>query len=422
MDVSPSAEAELAREAAQPHATALPAPGRRDAATIARYATLVVFATHAILVASWTAHIPLVKSSLGLSDASLGLALLGAPLGSIIAMLATSALLPRVGSKRMVQVCLVGYCATGWLVGLVGSGTELFLALALWGVFMASLDVSMNGQAVFVERALGRPIMSSFHGVWSVGAFIGVGIGALAVGAGVSLAAQLAVLGVAGLVVAGSATRRMLPDPPHDPATDPEPRAWTAWRNRSVLLLGAIVLAGMLSEGAVADWSAVYLHESLGTTVSYAALGYAAFALTMVVGRLTGDRLLARFAPRTLLPILAAIATVGMGAALLIGEPAMTLVGFATLGIGIALVIPAAFTAAGRVPGVHPGAAVAVVSSVGWLGFIAGPPLIGHLSEAVTLPVALALLPILTGVIAVSVRASRVFVPAAASAVASVEG
>jgi fucose permease len=166
----------------------------------------------------------------------------------------------------------------------------------------------------------------------------------------------------------------------------------------------------------------VYLHESLGTTVSYAALGYAAFALTMVVGRLTGDRLLARFAPRTLLPILAAIATVGMGAALLIGEPAVTLVGFATLGIGIALVIPAAFTAAGRVPGVHPGAAVAVVSSVGWLGFIAGPPLIGHLSEAVTLPVALALLPILTGVIAVSVRASRVFVPAAASAVASVEG
>jgi MFS family permease len=416
MDVSPSAEAELAREATQPHATALRAPGRRDAATIARYATLVVFATHAILVASWTAHIPLVKSSLGLSDASLGLALLGAPLGSIIAMLATSALLPRVGSKRMVQVCLVGYCATGWTVGLAGSGPELFLALALWGVFMASLDVSMNGQAVFVERALGRPIMSSFHGVWSVGAFIGVGIGALAVGAGVSLAAQLAVLGVVGLVVAGSATRRMLPDPPHDPATDPEPRAWTAWRNRSVLLLGAIVLAGMLSEGAVADWSAVYLHESLGTTVSYAALGYAAFALTMVVGRLTGDRLLARFAPRTLLPILAAIATVGMGAALLIGEPAMTLVGFATLGIGIALVIPAAFTAAGRVPGVHPGAAVAVVSSVGWLGFIAGPPLIGHLSEAVTLPVALALLPILTGVIAVSVRASRVFVPAAASA------
>lgn len=415
MDVSPSAEAELARDAEVARTASVPAPGRRDAATIARYATLIVFATHAILVASWTAHIPLVKASLGLSDAELGLALIGAPLGSIVAMLATSALLPRAGSKRMVQLCLVGYCATGWTVGLAASGPQLFLALMLWGAFMASLDVSMNGQAVYVERAMGRPIMSSFHGVWSVGAFIGVAIGAVAVGAGVSLAAQLVVLGVIGLIVAGSATRRMLPDPPHDPATDPEPRAWTAWRNRSVLLLGAIVLAGMLCEGAVADWSAVYLHDSLTTTAAFAALGYAAFSVTMVVGRLTGDRLLARFAPRTLLPILAAIATIGMGVALLVGQPTITLVGFATLGIGIALVIPAAFTAAGRVPGVHPGAAVAVVSSVGWLGFIAGPPLIGHLSEAVSLPVALALLPILTGVIAMSVRVSRVFVPASPS-------
>lgn len=408
MDISPSAEAELALPVA-----AVGDAGRigRDAAIIARIATLVVFVTHAVVVASWTAHIPVVKTSLGLTDASLGLALFGAPIGSILAMLATSALLPRVGSKRMVQVCLIGYCTTAWTVGIAGDGLQLFLALALWGAFMGSLDVSMNGQAVFVERAIGRPIMSSFHGAWSIGAFVGVTLGAVAVGAGVSLAAQLVVLGAIGLVVAGAATLVMLPDPPAEPGAGPEARASTAWRNRSVLLLGAIVLAAMLSEGAAADWSAVYLHESLGTPVTFAAFGYAAFAVAMVVGRLTGDRLLAWIAPRTILPVLAAVATVGMGAALVIGEPAIALIGFTTLGLGVALVIPAAFTAAGRLPGVHPGAAVAVVSSVGWVGFVAGPPLIGHLSEAVTLPVALALLPVLTAAIAVSVRASRVFGP-----------
>lgn len=382
----------------------------RDAASRARIATLIVFVTHGFIFASWTAQIPLVKSSLALSDAQLGLALFGAPIGSIIAMLATSALLPRVGSRRMVQVCLVGYCATGWTVGMAGSGLQLFAALALWGVFLGSLDVSMNAQAVFVERRLRRPIMSSFHGMWSVGAFAGVGLGALAVAMGVSLAAQLAVLGLVGVVIAGWATRSMVPDPPHE-ASSPRPSAAAAWRNPVVLLVGSVVLAAMLCEGAAADWSAVYLHESLGSSVAFAALGYAAFSVSMVVGRLTGDRLLARVSPRTVLPILAGVATVGMSAALVVGGPAVALVGFVTLGIGVALVIPAAFTAAGRLPGVHPGSAVAVVSSIGFVGFVAGPPVIGHLAEAVSLPVALALLPILTAVIALVVRASRSFDP-----------
>ena len=390
------------------------APGMRwfgrDVATTARIATLIVFITHGFMFASWTAQIPLVKSNLGLSDAQLGLALFGAPIGSIVAMLATTALLPRLGSRRMVQLCLVGYCATGWTVGIAGSGVQLFAALALWGVFIGSLDVSMNGQAVFVERALRRPIMSSFHGMWSVGAFAGVGLGALAVAMGVPLAVQLAVLGILGLVIAGSATRAMLPDPPHE-ASEPKPSAAKAWRSPVVLMVGAVVLAAMLCEGAAADWSAVYLHESLGTSVAFAALGYASFSVSMVVGRLSGDRLLARVPPRTVLPILAAIATVGMAAALLIGGPVVSLVGFITLGVGVALVIPAAFTAAGRLPGVHPGAAVAVVSSIGFVGFMMGPPVIGHLAEAITLPVALALLPILTAIIALVVRTSRSFDP-----------
>jgi len=394
----------------------------RDAASTARIATLVVFVTHALLFASWTAHIPLVKSSLGLTDAQLGLALFGAPFGSIIAMLATSSLIPRLGSRRMVQLCLVGACATGWTVGMAGSGPELFAALTLWGLFLGALDVSMNAQAVFVERGLGRPIMSSFHGVWSIGAFVGVAVGALAVAAGVALAAQLAILGVLGLLIAGPATTVMLTDPAREPGVDPGGRAASVWRNPVVLLVCGVVLVAMLCEGAAADWSAVYLHESLGTTVAFAALGYAAFSVSMVAGRLSGDRLLARVSPRTVLPVLAVVATVGMTMALIVGGPAVALLGFVTLGIGVALVVPAAFTAAGRLPGVHPGAAVAVVSSIGFVGFVAGPPLIGHLADAASLAVALALLPILTGVIALVVRASRSFDPAPASGVSAPDG
>ncbi|MFN8620128.1 MAG: MFS transporter [Chloroflexota bacterium] len=415
-DPSPAAEAELAV------APSTGLGGRwagRDAATLARLATIIVFMTHGLVFASWTAQIPLVKSNLGLTDAELGLALFGAPIGSIVAMLATSALLPRLGSRRMVQICLTGYCATAWTVGVAANGPQLFLALMLWGVFLGSLDVCMNGQAVFVERAVGRPIMSSFHGLWSVGAFIGVGIGALCVALGVPLAAQLATLGLVAFVVAGSATRRMLSDPPHDHATGPKPSAARAWRNPVVLLLGAVMLAALLCEGAAADWSAVYLHDSVGTSPAFAALGYMAFSVTMVVGRLSGDRLLARFAPRTLLATLALVATIGMSLALLIGGPVISLVGFAALGVGIALVVPAAFTAGGRLDGVHPGAAVAVISSVGFVGFVMGPPLIGHLADAVGLGVALALLPILTAVIAIVVRSNHAFTPGPAPATPS---
>lgn len=385
----------------------------QQSARVARWATVVVFATQALLFASWTAHIPLVKERLHLGDADLGMALFGAPIGSLIAMLATGWLLPHLGSRRMVQLCLAGYCATGWTVGLANSQLTLFAALVLWGAFQGSMDVSMNAQAVFVERRFGRPVMSGFQGTWSLGAFVGVAIGALAVSAGIPLLTQLVVLGVLVAVAAGFATTLMVPDPPHH-EDGPTKAGLGVWLHPVVLLLGAVVLAGMLCEGAVADWSAVYLRGSLGAAPGLAALAYASYSAVMVVQRLAGDRLLARFAPRTILPILAAVSTVGMVAALVIGNPVIALAGFATLGLGLALVIPAAFTAAGRLPGIHAGSAVAAISAIGWIGFVAGPPLIGHIAEAVTLPVALGLLPLMTGVIALAVRLTRPFAPASA--------
>jgi MFS family permease len=378
---------------------ARPAPSRWP-----RIAVTAVFVVHGLLFASWTAHIPHVMRHLGLTDGTLGIALLGAPVGSVTAMLLASYLIPRVGSRRVVQTALVGYCATGPLIGLTGSLAALFAALFVWGAFQGTLDVAMNTQAIAVERSGRRALMSGLHGSWSIGSFAGAGIGALAVSAGLGLTPQLLVLGTAALLVAGLLTVRMLPDAMGQASTSERAaddiRPVSRWSG-GMILLGAIAFAGMLCEGASADWASVYLSGSLHATGAVPGLGYAAFALAMVVVRLSGNRLLGRFTPSHLVSALAAVATAGFAAGLALGRPAAAIAGFVFLGIGLASVVPAVFSAAGRIPGLHPGKAVATASACGWAGFVCGPPLIGHLASVASLPLALGLLPFLTAFVAV---------------------
>ncbi len=382
-----------------------------------RIAVTAVFVVHGLLFASWTAHIPDVKAHLGLTNGTLGFALLGAPVGSVTAMIASSWLLPRVGSRRIVQAALVGYCAAGPLVGLTGSLPALFAALFAWGAFQGTLDIAMNTQAIALERTGRRVLMSGLHGSWSIGSFAGAGIGALAVAAGITLSIQLLVLGTIALLAVGLLTARMLPAAaehpgnPNAPAGDTEAgqrpgRPASRWSG-GMVLLGAIAFAAMLCEGATADWSAVYLSGPLHLRGVVPGLGYTAFALAMVTVRLSGNRLLTRFRPDRLLPALAAVATAGFAAALLISQPPAALLGFGCLGIGLASVIPAVFSAAGRIPGLHPGTAVATASACGWAGFVCGPPVIGRLSAWASLPVALGLLPLLTAFVVAGTLSSR---------------
>ena len=376
----------------------------------AQVAVLVTFFVHGLLFASWTAHIPHVKARLDASDATLGLALLGAPAGSVCAMALAGYLVPRLGSRRMVRLCLIGYCLSGPLVGLAGSVAGLFGALFLWGGFQGTLDISMNTQAITVERRRGRPLMNGMHAGWGLGAFAGAGLGTLGVALGVTLSWQLLVVGTAALAVTGWLTTSLLTDAgehrpvdrsPDQPAVE-RPRGTTGLLSAPVLLLGGIAFASMLCEGAAADWSSVYLRDSLGSGAP--GLGYTAFALAMVAVRLGGNRLLDRLPAQVLLPLLAAVATAGFGAALLAASAPVGIAGFFLLGIGVGTVVPTAFSAAGRLPGLHPGVSVAAVSGLGWAGFVCGPPLIGQLAGALTLPVALAIVPLLTAFIAVATR------------------
>jgi MFS family permease len=382
-----------------------------------RIAVTAVFVVHGLLFASWTAHIPDVKAHLGLTDGTLGFALLGAPVGSVTAMIAASWLLARVGSRRVVQVALVGYCAAGPLVGLTGSLPALFAALFAWGAFQGTVDVAMNTQAIAVERTGRRVLMSGLHGSWSIGSFAGAGIGALAVTAGVTLSIQMLVLGTIALLVTGLLTTRMLPAAAERPGrpnartgrpdADQLPAGRVSRWSGGMVLLGAIAFAAMMCEGAIADWSAVYLSGPLHTTGVVPGLGYTAFSLAMVTVRLCGNRLLTRFRPDRLLPALALVATLGFAAALLIAQPPAAFLGFGCLGIGLASVVPAVFSAAGRIPGLPPGTAVATASACGWAGFVCGPPVIGRLSTWASLPVALGLLPLLTAFLVAGTLSSR---------------
>jgi MFS family permease len=369
----------------------------------ARIATALVFAIHAAVFASWTPHIPEVKERLGLNEGTLGLALLGAPVGSVVAMLVVGSLVARFGSRRVVLATFLGYAAVSPALGAAWSPAALFAALALWGGFQGALDVAMNSQGIAIEQRYGRPILSSFHAWWSFGAFVGVGLGALAIVAGLRLDVQMIIATVVLVLVSWPLVRLMLDD---DHSVD-EHKLALPWRDRRVLLLAGVMFGGLLCEGAVGDWAALYLRDSIGVAPQRAGLGYSVFAVTMFLGRVMGDRWVARFGAVKVVAVLAAVGAVGFGSALLVSQFWFALVGFAAMGLGIACVVPVVFSSAAAQSDSHAGHAIAGVATAGWAGFLLGPPLIGLLAHSTSLSTALAVLPLLCLGIALGSRAIR---------------
>jgi MFS family permease len=375
-----------------------------------RVAVIAVFFVQGFLFASWTAHIPQLKQHLSLSDGRLGLALLGAPIGSVLALVVAARIMPRMGSRQMVRLALLGYCVSGPFIGLTGSFGTFFVAFMLWGFFLGMLDVSMNTQAIEVERFSGRVLMPGFHGSWSTGALAGAVIGAAAVGLGVSLSEQLLVLAVPCLLVVGWLTTRMIPN--RRVGDDRESsKGGRGVRHgvleRELIVLGGIAFADMLCEGAAADWAAVYLHNSVHAVAVVAGMGFAIYTFAMLAVRLSGNRLFTRFAAHRLLPLLAVIATLGFAGGLVIASPVSVLVGFGLLGAGLGCVIPMTFRAAGTVGNVNAGRAVASVAGCGWAGFVVGPVVIGAIASSTTLRTALFLIPVLTATVAVGTGTAK---------------
>jgi fucose permease len=264
---------------------------------------------------------------------------------------------------------------------------------------------------VAVERRYGRPILAGFHAGFSAGGLAGGGLGAIAAAAHVDVRVHLLVVAAVGGVVTLTWSRRFLPSsedctPSGEPVFARPPRRLWA--------LGALAFAGLIIEGASADWSAVYLRDHLGTSAAVGALAFTAFSVTMTLGRVYGDRLVSRFGQVTVVRAGGTLAAVVFAMALVIDSPAAAMAGFACLGAGMASVVPIIFRAASQAPGIRPGVSLAAVSSTGYLGFVVGPTLIGGFAELVGLHTSLGLIVALAATVALLAPATRVGTTAAA--------
>lgn len=354
----------------------------RNPLQAARLAVLGVFFLNGVALASWVVRIPAVQQKLSLGEGALGLALLGMAVGALVSMPLTGALISRFGSRPVVGGAALSLALAMVLPALAPGLLSLAAALFVLGASNGALDVSMNSQAVAVEKGYGRPIMASFHAAFSFGGLAGAAVGGVVAAAGIGVLAHLSAVAGLALVAALLAYRALMPAGA-DAGEDGAPAF--ARPNRALLGLGIISFCVLLGEGAMADWSAVYLDGTLRTGPGFAAAGYAAFSLAMALGRLFGDGVTARFGAARVVRLGAAVAAIGLGAALAAGHPYAALAGFACAGVGFSIIFPAALSAAGRTQGMAAGPALAAVATAGYTGFLAGPPVIGFVAELVGL-------------------------------------
>lgn len=331
--------------------------------------------------ASWVVRIPDAQRRLDLSEGTLGLTLLGMSAGGFIAMPLSAALIARYGSRRVALGASL--CLAAGLMGPARAPTPVLLALTLLVLGAASsiMAVALNTQAAEVERRMARPIMAGLHALFSLGGLVGAGVGGLVADAGIGAGPHLAVTGLAIAVLALASAPHLL-ERDSEPAAAPSAGARPA---RPLLLLGLVAFCVLFGEGAVADWSGVYLRDSAGAGPAQAAAGYAAFSLTMAIGRFAGDALTLRLGPARLVRLGGATAAAGIALAVTRREPWLAILGFGAVGAGLSSVFPTLVAAAGRIAGAQPSSSIAVVSSMGYAGLLAGPPLIGLVAEVLSL-------------------------------------
>jgi predicted MFS family arabinose efflux permease len=372
-------------------------------------ATRLVFLVAGLGVSLWAPLVPYAQARLAVGEGTLGLLLLCLGVGSILAMPVTGALANRFGCRAV--ILWSGAILVVVLPGLALASTIPTLAatLFLFGGAVGTLDVAVNIQAVMVEREDGRPLMSGFHGFFSLGGILGAGGAALALGAG---AAPLALcLGGAGLLavllVAGLSGLLARGGPESGGSSFALPRG-------PVVVIGLLCFVCFLAEGAMLDWSALLLTSARGLDPALGGWGYAAFALAMTAGRLTGDRIVAALGGRRVLLYGGLCAAAGFGLCVPPLGVGAALVGFALVGLGASNIVPVLFTAAGRAGGVAAGQAIAAVTTLGYAGILAGPAGLGGVIAATDLPTAFLLLAL--AMLAPALAAGRVTAPAGPAA------
>ncbi len=360
-----------------------------DQVSRARIAVIAMFFFNGALLGAWAARIPAIVARFELSEQALGLLLLCIAAGAIASFPLAGALSDRIGAARLTRMIALAYAIGLALVGLAPTVPLLAVALLVFGAGHGAMDVTMNVWAAEVERARCRPIMASFHAMWSLGgglgALLGAGAAALSMGPGTHFTTFALISGAAALwaarvpwssTVSGGGTVFALPA-------------------RALLMVGLLALCSSVIEGAMTDWSAVFLSDALGASEGVAPLGYVAFAVTMVAARLTGDRVTARLGPVRVARISGMLASIGIVGLLIAPGPFWSLPAFVFTGLGVALIVPLCYSRAASDPDRPAGQAMAGVATLGYGGMLIAPAAIGFVAHASSLSLSFAMLAIL---------------------------
>ena len=378
-------------------------PDVKAAAERARLAAVLIFLMHGLLAGGWVPHIPLVQERLGLGTGALGWLLLALAAGGVAAMPLAGALINRFGSAALCRTSGLLMCLGLTLPVYAPGALALALALLLFGAALGTLDVAMNAHGVAVEKRLRHAVMSSFHGWYSVGAAIGAGGGGIVVGI-LGGTAHVAATSAASLAILAVSSRLLLPSEVDKRLSG----APFAWPTPATLGLGALAFLALMVEGAMFDWSAIYLRRTIGASIALAGFGFAAFSTGMALARFAGDTLRTRFGSGPLVLASALALATGLAAALAVPEPGVAIIAFGVAGLGVGNIAPVLFAGGGRAEPGAPGRGIAAVTTMGYSGFLLGPPLIGAVSEEIGLRLALSLTVVAALIIALSARAARV--------------
>ncbi|WP_018618071.1 MFS transporter [Spirosoma luteum] len=342
----------------------------------------LVFSSDSLLFGSWVSHIPYVKAKLMLSDAELGLTLFAMPAGLLIMNPLTGFIIAKLGEARSCFWAAIGLTVA---VCIPINAPNIYIMAA--GLFLAGLsgaliNVAMNTSATNLERSQGIVIMSSCHGMWSLGGLFGSGITGAVIALHVAPPVHMAVM-AALILILTFVLQPQLKQIPSSSRTESGEKAGSSFvrPNRDLLLMILIGLALAMGEGLAFDWSAVYLRETLGASAQIAALGFASFSLTMTGFRFLGDAILPKIGATRWLQIGGVLGALGILVAIVLPFPSTALAGFALLGVGCSLGAPVLYSASLRVPGIPPAAGLATFATFSFIGFLAGPPVIGFVSE-----------------------------------------
>lgn len=362
----------------------------------ARFAILALFLIHGLVVATWASRLPVIQAHLGLSSGQLGILLLASAIGAILAMPATGKMMARWGSRWVCIVSSLAFCLV--LPGLALAQNPVGLAVALFGYgFMAGvMDVSMNSQAVYLEKQYQKSIMIAFHALFSLGGLLGSVLGSLAAARSIVPLSHFGIAAAVYLLVTSLACCFLVADKPTASSQKGPLFASFSW---PLVGLSVIGFCCFLSEGAIIDWSGIYLYRILHASEAFAALGYAFFSVAMTSGRLVGDLLTDRFGAGLLVLLGCLFAGGGMSLVLLSPTIVWALAGFTWVGIGFSVIVPLVFSASGKIGG-NSYANLTTITLFSYTAFLLGPPLIGFLADLLGLRLALVLIVVLTGLAA----------------------